>query len=198
MSDDQFARGGPRLSSFNQNRANLYVVLAPPEPVAEKVTALANEIKQRRNLKGRLRREETFHVTLVTLPRLEAPPRPTDRIIAAISGVLSQMQFAPIEVSFDRVESFGEGARHPIVLSSSRRNEALLELERRLREKLHLPQFPGQPLKPHLTMIWDRSSIPTRELEEPIEWIAEKPSLIFSHVGKSKYDWFWPDVRMSD
>lgn len=93
MSDAQSARGGPRRSGFSQNRANLYVVLAPPEPVAAKVTALANDVKQRRKLKGRLRREETFHVTLVTLPRLEAPPKPTDRIIAAIGAVLSQMQF---------------------------------------------------------------------------------------------------------
>lgn len=84
------------------------------------------------------------------------------------------------------------------MLSSSRRNEALFELEKRLHEKLHIPKMPGLPFKPHLTMIWDRASIPKLELEEPIQWIAEKPSLIFSHVGKSKYDWLWPDVRMSD
>lgn len=198
MPDAQSARGGPRRSSFSQNRANLYIVLAPPEPVAAQVTVLANDLKQLRKLRGRLRREETFHVTLVTLPRLEVPPKPTDRIIAAIGAVLSQMQFDPIEISFDRVESFDHGSRRPIVLSSSRRNEALVELERRLHEKLHIPKMPGLPFKPHLTMIWDRASIPKLELTEPIQWIADRPSLIFSHVGKSKYDWFWPDVRMSD
>lgn len=197
MSATQFGRGGPR-SRFSQNRANLYVVLAPPEPVAARITALANDIKQRRKLKGRLRREETFHVTLATLPRLEAPPKPTDRIIMAIGSVLAQMQFEPIEVTFDRVESFDGGSRRPIVLTSSLRNKALFELENRLHEKLHIPLLPGLPFKPHLTMIWERAGVPKLELEEPIQWIAEKPSLIFSHVGKSKYDWLWPSVRMSD
>jgi 2'-5' RNA ligase len=191
-------RGSSPRSNFNQNRANLYIVLAPPEPVARRVTTLANEVKQIRKLKGTLRREATFHVTLVTLPRLEARPNPTDRIIVAIGAVLSQMQFDPIEISFDQVESFGDSARRPIVLSSSKRNKALHELESRLREKLHIPQMPGLPFKPHLTMIWDRVGIPTLELEEPIQWIADKPSLIFSHVGKSRYDWLWPEVRMSD
>lgn len=191
-------RSSPRRSGFSQNRANLYVVLAPPQPVAEKITALANAVKQSRGLKGRLRREATFHVTLVTLPRLAAPPQPTDRIVLAIGSVLSQMQFEPIAISFDKVESFDHGARRPIVLSSTRRNKALFELEERLHEKLHIPRLPGLPFKPHLTMIWDRAGIPTRELEEPIEWIADRPSLIFSHVGQSKYDWLWPDVRMSD
>jgi 2'-5' RNA ligase len=183
---------------FNQNRANLYMVHAPTKSVAARITALANNLKQYRKLKGRLRREETFHVTLVTLPfRLEAPPGPADRMIVAISAVLSQMRFDPIEIFFDRVESFDGGSRRPIVLTSSRRNEALFDLEKRLREKLHIPRVPGLPFKPHLTMIWDRVGIPKLELEEPVRWIAEKPSLIFSHVGKSKYDWFWPDVRMS-
>lgn len=198
MPDAETARGGPRRPGFNQNRANLYVVLAPPAPVAAAVTAVANDVKQRRKLKGRLRREETFHVTLVTLPRLDAPPGPADRIVVAIGSVLSQMQFDPIEISFDRVESFDGGSRRPIVLTSSSRNEALFELERRLHEKLHIPRLPGLPFKPHLTMIWDRVGIPRLELEEPVRWIAEKPSLIFSHVGKSKYDWLWPEVRLSD
>jgi 2'-5' RNA ligase len=183
---------------FNQNRANLYVVLGTPEPVAARITALANEVRQRRNLTGRLRRENTYHVTLVTLPRLEAPPKPTDRLVVAIGAVLAQMRFEPIEISFDQVESFGDGARRPIVLTSRRRNKALFELESRLREKLHIPAMPGLPFKPHLTMIWDRVGIPRLELEEPIQWTVDKPSLIFSHVGKSKYDWLWPDARMSD
>jgi hypothetical protein len=46
-------------------------------------------------------------------------------------------------------------------------------------------------------MIWDRVGIPKLKLEEPVVWTADRPSLIFSHVGQSKYDWLWPDVRMS-
>lgn len=196
MPGAQFGRGGPR-SGFSQNRANLYVVLAPPEPVAAGITALAGEIRQQRKLRGRLRREDTFHVTLVTLPRLEAPPKPTDRIILAIGSVLAQMRFEPMEIFFDQVETFGDGSRRPVVLSSSQRNGALFELEERLHERLHIPRLPGQPFKPHLTMIWDPVGVSKRRLEQPIRWNAEKPSLIFSHVGKSKYDWLWPDVRMS-
>jgi 2'-5' RNA ligase len=196
MPGAQFGRGGPR-SSFNQNRANLYVVLAPPATVSARITELANDVKQRRKLKGRLRREETFHVTLITLPRLETPPKPTDRIILAIGSVLAQMQFEPIEITFDRVESFDGGSRRPIVLTSSRRNKALFELEERLHDKLHIPRLPGQPFKPHLTMIWGQIGIPKMKLDEPVQWVSEKPSLIFSHVGKSKYDWLWPEVRMS-
>jgi 2'-5' RNA ligase len=197
MPDVRSRLGRSPRSGFSQNRANLYIVLAPPEPVAAKITTVANDIKQLRKLKGKLRREETFHVTLVTLPRLQVPPDPTDRIIVAISSVLSHMQFEPIEITFDRIESFDGGARRPIVLTSNRRNEALFELEQRLHEKLHIPRLPGLPFKPHLTMIWDRVGIPKLELEEPIRWTAEKPSLIFSHVGKSKYDWFWPEVSVS-
>jgi 2'-5' RNA ligase len=198
MPEAESSRGRPRPSSFNQNRANLYIVFAPPEPVAEEIEALAYGLKSLHKLKGRLRRRETFHVTLVTLPRLEAPPSPTDRIIGAIGDVLSQMRFDPIEICFDRIESLNHGSRRPLVLSSSQRNEALHELERRLREKLHIPKVPGLPFKPHLTMIWDRVGVRKNELRVPFEWTAEKPSLIFSHVGQSRYDWLWPDVRMSE
>ncbi len=124
----------------------------------------------------------------------------SERIVSDAKKVGSAIRFVAFELVMDRVLSFrNRQTDKPLVIAASaqsslRANELVHEI--RNISSILTGSYPrNRRITPHLTLAWDRYSIP-EETIEPLYFPVSEIALIHSHVGQSRYDILgrWPLV----
>lgn len=165
----------------------LFFAVLPAPVAAVRIAQWADGLRNQYGLRGRRRPTELLHVTLN--PVGAYLDLPSDVLSAAIE-VGSSVEAAPFEVTFDRVSSFRGTDRHPLVLRCSHRIAELMTLQKTLGAALQsIGLGPGNRsgFTPHVTLLYDRQSVPEAGIDEPITWIVRDFVLVHSLYGLSEH-----------
>ena len=163
----------------------LFFAVMPAAVTAERIAALALDLRERLTLSGRLRPTTHLHVTLHYLGDFAGVPRQlVETACAAAAGVA----MAPFEARFDHVASFaGRPGKHPFVLLENTANglaQLHAQLGARLAEAGLLRR--ERAFVPHLTLLYDALTV-ERQPVEPLAWPVREFVLIHSLLGRTEY-----------
>lgn len=165
----------------------LFFAVLPAPAAAARIARRAEGLRNQHGLRGRRRPTELLHATLNPVGAYLGLP--SDVLSAAIE-VGSSVEAAPFEVTFDRVSSFRGTDRHPLVLRCSHRIAELMTLQKTLGAALQsIGLGPGNRsgFTPHVTLLYDRQSVPEAGIDEPITWIVRDFVLVHSLYGLSEH-----------
>jgi 2'-5' RNA ligase len=168
---------------------NIFVALMPPEAVIRQATRIADTLRHRYDLDGRLR---PLHVTLFN--PIEKTPWP-ETIIPSVIEAMDILHFDLFPIVLDQVMSFKVREGWAIVLVSSRRNDLLLDAQRKTMEVFRHPGLElgrKQAFTPHMTLFYSHREIGRQMLEAEVRWTTSEAYLIRSLVGQTKYIQLWP------
>jgi RNA 2',3'-cyclic 3'-phosphodiesterase len=164
---------------------NLFFALYPDAAAASCIAALARELRHRHALAGRSLKTENFHVSLFNLARYSG--RQSDAIEAARDAAAS-VSFAAFDLIFDLAGSFASHAsRAPLVLRGTEGMAATREFHGTLCAAMAKAGFGrARPFEPHVTMLYDRQSVPWRCIDL-LGWRAAEFVLVRSHIGAGRH-----------
>ena len=173
----------------------LFLALLPDAQNAESITRLTQGLRAECNLKGKPIAAERLHVTLYFLGDFAGLPQ---GIVERTNRAASALAVREFEVVLDRVMSFkSKSGKSPFVLCGGDGVDALLAFQRALflamsKEGLK-PADRATSFTPHVTLLYDRHSVPQREVE-PISWRANEFVLVRSAIGLNRYETIahWP------
>ena len=171
-------------------RCALFFALQPEPADAQRLTAQAEALLQ--GAAAHRLAPERLHLSLHDLG--EHDHVPAHRIEQALRAGQS-LRFAPIELAFDRLLTFGAGDRRPVVLDNAQPNQALRALHLQLGIALADAgvAVPRRTFAPHLTLWWGQEPVAPKDVV-PQRWTARRLRLIWSHVGRTRYQHLgdWP------
>ncbi len=168
----------------------LFVALFPDDQSARLIQGLAGGMRHRHHLSGAVRPLSHLHITLRWIDDyVEIPESTLEDVKRACED--ATVGVAPFEVRLDRVEAWGNGiGKHPLVLTSQGGyNDHLLEFQHGLWKKLIRSGHPGKggrDFNPHVTLLYDQSSI-AGEPVPPVIWTVHEIALVHSILGATKY-----------
>jgi 2'-5' RNA ligase len=176
-----FLEPEPGPASFENN---LFFALTPPPEMAARGVRLAERLRRGGLVSGRPKAAATLHVSLRGLGRFASLP---DGLVARASAAAATVLFAPFEVRFDSVASFGAPDRRALVMRPSR---GLAEI-RALWQALGLALAKagvkvGGDLEPHMTLLYDKRTI-AEQAVEPVCWTVTDFVLIHSLIGQGRH-----------
>lgn len=173
-----------------RNRYRLFVGIFPDAEAVHLICEQQPNLCDKFGLIGKPRPRSHLHVTLHLIG--DYPDVPEQKIADAIKACAIVLANQPsFEVAFDHVMSFsGRPGELPFVLVKPNGNAVLLELHRRLVTELIIHRLAGRgglKFVPHITMLYDRLSVPEQPVC-PVSWTVKEAVLILSHLGATKYD----------
>ncbi|UGB37094.1 RNA 2',3'-cyclic phosphodiesterase [Frateuria soli] len=164
----------------------LFFAVVPPPEVAERVAALAGQLRGGLGLRGRPRPTGHLHVTLHHLGDFAGlPQRRVDEARAAATAVA----LPSFEARFDRVGSFrGRAGKHPFVLLGAEGSTGLAALYEALATQLVAAGLVRREraFVPHLTLLYDACTVAPQPVE-PLRWTVREFLLIHSLLGRTEY-----------
>jgi 2'-5' RNA ligase len=164
----------------------LFFAVMPAPPEAARIATLAQELRERLTLHGRLRPTAHLHVTLHHLGDFAGVPQ---QRVAAARQAAAGVAMAAFEARFDRVGSFaGRAGKHPFVLLGADGTSGLHGLHAALGERLVAAGLGRRErvFVPHLTLLYDARTVPTQPVE-PLAWPVHEFLLIHSLLGRTEY-----------
>ncbi|WP_428409718.1 2'-5' RNA ligase family protein [Hyphococcus sp.] len=174
-------------------RLNLFFALFPEEEAAQKLEALAEELRAAHHLKGRPFLADHFHVSLQNLGGYDLAK------IDSAGRAAESIKAEPFTVCFSTAQSWTKKSDgFPLVLLCNEGEAPLLGLYRQLGLALKqegLNRYASFDFTPHITLLYahglTEESHPTKE---PIGWQVKEFALVASHVGETRYDFLgqWP------
>jgi RNA 2',3'-cyclic 3'-phosphodiesterase len=168
---------------------NLFLAILPDVYTAERISELARELSAKHGLRGRLRPLHHLHVTLHHLGHYADVPENVVRTVDLACETVAAATTS-FDVKFDTVLSFrNRPGNHPFVLSNSHGIPDLMSFHQALVRELAKQGFPGgvnSKFVPHVTMLYDKQSIPEEPID-PISWRVSEIVLVRSEVGATKY-----------
>lgn len=173
----------------------LFFAVVPPPAVAERVAALAADLRGQLGLRGRPRPTGHLHVTLHHLGDFAGlPQQRVDEACTAAAGVA----VSSFEARFDRAASFrGRPGKHPFVLLGADGEAGLSGLYESLGTRLAAAGLARREraFVPHLTLLYDTRAIAPRPIPS-LGWRAGEFQLIHSLLGRTEYHVLgrWPLV----
>jgi RNA 2',3'-cyclic 3'-phosphodiesterase len=171
----------PKRVPASPCRDVLFFAVLPAPAAAACIAQRAEGLRNQYGLRGRRRPTKLLHVTLHPVGAYFGLP--SDVLSAAVE-VGSSVEVAPFEVTFDRVLSFRGTDRHPLVLRCSRGIAEMVTLQKALgAAMLSIGLGSGNRLgfTPHVTLLYDRQSVPESGIGEPIAgWCANSFSFTAS------------------
>ena len=165
----------------------LFFAILPAPAAAARIAQRAEGLRNQHGLRGWRRPTELLHVTLNPVGAYCGLP--SDVLSAAIE-VGSSVEAAPFEVTFDRVSSFRGTDHHPLVLRCSYAIAELMTLQKILGAAMRSTGLgPGNRsgFTPHVTLLYDRQSVPESGIGEPITWMVRDFVLVHSLHGLSEH-----------
>lgn len=182
-------------SQFGQAACyNLFLAIFPSSGDAQRIAAVAADLRQRHHLGDKCLRVDGLHITLHVLANRQSivPQEMVDAALAAAAGVAC----SSLPVVFDHAGSFHSRAKKkPFVLRCDAAGDTAIA---RLRQPLQMALRraglrPNPSTTPHMTMLYDRRAVPEHPIE-PMRWTATRFALILSHVGLEHHEWIgcWP------
>ena len=171
---------------------HLFIAARPDRPAAMAAQSIAREFRDHYRIDRQPLPDWRLHVTLIGLGRHETLPA---SLVYHAREALDHARFAPFEIAFDRVMSFGSGSSHPVVLCLSARSAALDRAVGRLASALaglgvDCRYEPG--FQAHMTLIYHTRPVGTDELPAPVRWTVDRFWLVESLHGQGSYDFLWP------
>jgi RNA 2',3'-cyclic 3'-phosphodiesterase len=179
-----------QLSSFGnpgvgQPAHNLFFALYPDAATAERIAALAHEVRRQHGLEDPPLKTRNLHVSLHNLASYRGDQR--SAINAAVEAAAS-IVFPAFDIIFDLAGSFASSApKAPLVLRGSEGVNAVRAFHETMGAAMSRAGF-GRPRKfePHVTMLYDRRSIPWRSIDL-MGWRVSEFTLVQSIVGKRRH-----------
>lgn len=165
---------------------SLFFALLPPPTVAARATALAQSLRAQYGLQGNTLASDRLHVTLHYLGDYPGIP---PSLLERARHAAGQVVVPSFELRLDQAGSFGgHRDRHPCVLSGQGEGIAgVLDLHAALGEALLRQRFArGSRFTPHMTLLYDRASVPATPVE-PLGWRVQELVLIRSFLGQGRY-----------
>ncbi|MGN6769745.1 MAG: 2'-5' RNA ligase family protein [Rhizobiaceae bacterium] len=167
-------------------RVPVYFALRPALVAVPAITECAEWCRRSYGLSEPIYGPHRLHISLnaVTSPR---GPRKGD--LEAALRAAEHIRFSPFPVAFGRLRTFRvRRDKQPTVLCCCAGMGELTALRDALRQALTREGLWRGPagFEPHVTLIWDRRSVPPSQLDEPIGWMAEDFVLLRTIVGESR------------
>jgi len=164
----------------------LFFAVVPPPAVAERMAALAADLRGQLGLRGRPRPTGHLHVTLHHLGDFVGlPQRLVDEACTAAAGVA----WPSFETRFDRAASFrGRPGKHPFVLLGAEGEAGLTGLYQSLGTQLAAAGLARREraFVPHITLLYDARTVAPQPIP-PLGWTGAEFLLIHSLLGRTEY-----------
>ncbi|MGK9169569.1 2'-5' RNA ligase family protein [Inquilinus limosus] len=177
--------GSPQTPSMSPDQ--IFFAILPSPADAAMIRAQAEALRLDLGLRGQLRPPEVLHISLQSVGQYQSLPFAlVDRTMHAAWTI----ELPRFEVTFDRVTSFGAGSgARPVVLRCAEGNAALFDLYEALDPAMEAVGLHGSrpPLRPHLTILYDRKVVPEALLDAPITIQVRDFALVHSLYGESRY-----------
>jgi 2'-5' RNA ligase len=187
---DAFAE--PALPTMWEKDSVFFATLPEP-PLALGMRRFAGTAQRRFGLTGRLRPPATLHITLLGLGRRAAL---SDAVLDRARRAASAVRMPHFRVGLDRMKTFDNGAKHPLVLCGGDNVAGLHALHDALGTALAAEglQISAPSYDPHATVLYGAQRVAETALDEPFDWIVKRFVLVHSHYGESRYDVLgdWP------
>lgn len=194
--EGNFREGRPRLGSrpLLSQRDNLFIGLRPPEAAEMQAIAIADDIKSRNAVAGRLR---PLHVSMFN-PLAKEPL--TNALVLDLKEALSTIRFEPFLLTLDQVVTFRNDKGWTIVLCCRERNDAIFELQQSIVQACQPPGIDlcsKQAFMPHMTLFYSRKAIGEHAVTDAVRWTVSEFWIIRSLVGKTRHVplWRWPPLE---
>jgi len=158
----------------------LFFAALPDADTAERITRTARHLRTSHGLAGKPLRPEHFHVTLC---HVETGIGLTPGIVDSAKTCAAGVAMPSFRVSFDRAESFRNGA---LVLRGDDGTIGLDILQQRLSDALEGEPRKARPFTPHVTLLRDNHRVPEQRIE-PIEWTVREVVLVHSLSGRTTH-----------
>jgi RNA 2',3'-cyclic 3'-phosphodiesterase len=165
----------------------LFFAVQPDATAAVSATSVANALCAQHGLKGTAIPMDRLHVTLHWLrDHDELPPE----LVASAMTAGGNVEMAPFDVGFDRVESLGDASHGgPLVLMGADELTSLRQFQRAVAAAMTdagIGHFVRTSFKPHMTLLYDDRYV-ARQPVDPIGWRVSELVLVHSIVGASKH-----------
>lgn len=166
----------------------LFFALLPDAAAAQRIAALAKQLKAWHGLRGRPLATSRFHVTLHFFGDHVGLPQ---SLLDGLCAATSELRHAPFDLVFDHAMSFGGRPRkRPFVLCGVDAGlSALMGFRRALGEALMrhgLGRRVDTRFTPHVTLLYDDQLQPAEPVE-PIRWQAREFLLVDSLLGQTRH-----------
>jgi 2'-5' RNA ligase len=163
----------------------LFFAVLPDAGAAERITALARDLREAHALRGKVLELTRLHVSLHYLGGYEGLPQ---GVAAAAIEAAAAVVMPSFDVLFDRAASFrGRAGNHPYVLQGGDGVVGLLALHGLLGtalQRVGLGRWVRRQCLPHITMLYDHDTIANHPVE-PIGWTVREVVLVRSLYGDS-------------
>jgi len=139
-------------------------------------------LRNRHHLKSWPQQRSMLHVTLRHVGDFNGFP---GGLIEKLTEAAASVGTRPFDVAFDHVMSF----RSCIVLTGDDGVAGVRRLENALSEALEKGRIrePSRSFNPHITLMYEKTPIPTEPLRQPVRWKVEEFVLIHSLLSQSKH-----------
>lgn len=166
----------------------LFFALYPDAQTAQRISALARELKAAHGLRGRPLAASRFHVTLHFFGDHLGLPQ---ALVDAATAAAAQLKCAPFYVVFDHAMSFSAHRRkRPFVLRGSDGGLAALMAFRRALgdaiERQGLGRLVDARFTPHVTLLYDELPLAPQPVE-PVVWQVREFVLVDSLIGRTRH-----------
>lgn len=164
----------------------LFFALYPDAQAAQRIAALARQLKAEHGLRGRALAVSRFHVTLHFFGDHPSLPH---ALVDEVSAAAGELRHPPFDVVFDHAMSFAARARkRPFVLRGSDEGLApLMAFRQALGDAIARR---GRPVDlrfiPHVTLLYDDQLLRALPVE-PIVWRVNEFVLVDSLIGQTRH-----------
>jgi len=174
---------------------SLFFAILPEPEVADRIEALAKELRAGHGLSGRLIPASRLHVT--TTPIADYATL-LDYDVSAALAAAESVAAKPFDIAFNRLQSFGRpGGNQPLVLRCGEGQGGFTQLQKALLTALRANDYDGKApaaYTPHMTLLYDKRAVDETFLDEPIGWTVREFALVYSIYGEGRHQHLgrWP------
>jgi 2'-5' RNA ligase len=165
---------------------SLFFAIRPDPSINVRIASLAQRLLGEHGLTGKPLTTDRFHVSLHHIGKYVGL---SQGLIAAASAAAASVVMPEVEIIFDRVTSFRQPGKKPLVLLGNDNavlNRFWQSLGIAMRRVGVGPRRPASRYMPHLTLLYDSRSVREQAIE-PIVWTAREFVLIHSLLGRSQH-----------
>lgn len=166
---------------------SLFFAILPEPEVAERVVAVAAQLRGGFGLSGRPVLASRLHV--VALPIAEYATLLDYDVSAALTAAQA-VRAKPFDIEFNRLQSFDDGDSQQLVLRCGGGQGGFAGLQKALLAALRANDYDGRapaPDTPHMTLLHDRRAVDETHLDEPIGWTVHEFALVYSVFGEGRH-----------
>jgi 2'-5' RNA ligase len=167
-------------------RVQDYFALRPAPAAAFNIAEFAEGCRQLHGLSESAYGPHRLHISLNKIMSRRGP-RKGD--LEAALRAAERVRFSPFPLAFGSLRTFRvRRDKQPTVLCCCAGAGELAALRDALRHALTMEGLWRGPagFEPHVTLIWDRRSVPPSQLDEPIGWMAEDFVLLRTIWGEGR------------